>query len=114
MLIELVCDKPSTYLHEIQSRLLQITGTDASTATICRTLRRLGFTRKKLKYVAIQRCDILRAEYQAEVSLIDSNMLIFVDGSGCDRKNANRKFGFSLQLKVSNFSHMEKDSQQLV
>ena len=43
-------------------------------------------------YVAIQWCDILRAEYQAEVSLIDSNMLIFVDESGCDRKNANRKF----------------------
>ena len=51
----------------------------------------------KLKYVAIQRCDILRAEYQAEVSLIDSNMLIFVDESGCDRKNANRKFGYSLR-----------------
>ena len=44
---------------------LEITSTDASTATICRTLRRLGFTRKKLK------CDVLRAEYQAEVSLIE-------------------------------------------
>ena len=97
ILIELICEKPSTYLHEIQSRLFQTTGTDASAATICRTVKRLGFTRKKLKYVAIQRCDILRAEYQADVSLFDSSMLIFVDESGCDRKNATRKFGYSLR-----------------
>lgn len=85
-------------MHEIQSKLLQTTGTDASIATICNTLKRLGFTRKKLKHIAIQRCDILRAEYQAEVSsLFDNNMLVFVDESGCDRKNSNRKFGYSLR-----------------
>lgn len=71
-----------------------MTGTDASAATICRTLKRLGFTRKKL---ALQRCDILRAEYQAEVSLFDSDMLVFVDETGCNCKNAIRKFGYSLR-----------------
>ena len=50
VLIELVCDKPSVYLHEIQSSLLQTTGTDASTATICNILKRLGRSSSMLQY----------------------------------------------------------------
>ncbi len=97
VLIELVCDNPSIYLREIQATLQETTGTFASFSTLCRTLRKFGFTRKKLKYVALQRSDILRAEYQAEVSMYDSSMFLFVDESGCDRKNAARKFGYSLR-----------------
>lgn len=37
-------------------------------------MKRLGFTRKKLKFVALQRSDVLRAEYQAEVSMYNSDM----------------------------------------
>ena len=97
VLIELVCENPAIHLHEIQSHLLQTTGTNASAATLCRTLGRLGFTRKKLKYVALQRSDVLRAEYQSEVSLFDHSMLVFVDESGCDARNATRKYGYSLR-----------------
>ncbi len=43
-LIELVCDNPSVYLREIQATLMETTGTVASASTICRTLKRLGFT----------------------------------------------------------------------
>ena len=70
LLIELVSENPAIHLHEIQIQLLQTTGTNASAATLCCTLRRPGFTRKKLKFVALQRSDILRAEYQSEVSLL--------------------------------------------
>ena len=97
LLIELVSENPAIHLHEIQIQLLQTTGTNASAATLCRTLRRLGFTRKKLKFVALQRSDILRAEYQSEVSLFDHSMLIFVDESGCDARNASRKYGYALR-----------------
>lgn len=96
LLIELVCDKPSIYLREIQATLFETTGTLASASTLCRTMKRLGFTRKKLKFVALQRSDVLRAEYQAEVSMYNSDMFLFVDETGCDRKNAARKFGYSL------------------
>ena len=34
-LLELVLEHPSMYLHELQNALLQATGTDVSTATIC-------------------------------------------------------------------------------
>ena len=96
VLIKLVCENPSIYLHEIQLQLLQTTGTNASAATLCCTLGPLGMTRK-LKSVAIQRSDILRAEYQSEVSLFDHSILIFVDESGCDARNASRKYGYSLR-----------------
>ena len=92
-----MCENPSIYLQEVQKVLLETTGTDASAATICRTLKRLGFTRKRMKYVALQRCDTLRAEYQAEVSTYDSSMLVFNDESGCDQKDAMRRFGYSLR-----------------
>jgi len=59
-------------------------------------MKRLGFTRKKLKFVALQRSDVLRAEYQAEVLMYNSEMFLFVDETGCDHKNAARKFGYSL------------------
>ena len=97
LLIELISENPSIHLHEIQIQLLQTTGTNASAATLCRTLGHLGFTRKKLKYVALQHSDVLRAEYQSEVSLFNHSMLIFVDESGCDARNASRKYGYSLR-----------------
>ena len=97
VLIELVCENPSIYLREVQRGMADTTGTVVSAATLCRTLKRLGFTRKKMKYVALQRCDIFRAEYQAEVSTYDSSMFVFVDESGCDRKDAMRKYGYSLR-----------------
>ena len=41
-------------------------------------MKRLGFTRKKLKFVALQRSDVLRAEYQAEVSMYNSSLLLLI------------------------------------
>ena len=92
----MVSENPAIHLYEIQIQLLQTTGTNVSAATLCRTLRRLGFTRKKLKFVALQRSDILRAEYQSEVSLFDHSMLIFVDESRFDARNASRKYEYAL------------------
>ena len=40
------------YLHELQNALLQATGTDVSTATICRFLHNQEFPRKKLSFRA--------------------------------------------------------------
>ena len=112
VLIELVCENPSIHLYEIQTQLLQTTGTDASTATLCRILRHLGFTRKKLKYVALQRSDVLRAEYQSEVSRFDHNMLTFVVMPEMPPESMAIHFVDSL-LRISDFSHEERDSQQL-
>lgn len=97
LLVQLVCANPSIYLREVQLEMQRVTGTVVSASTICRTLKRLGFTRKKLQFAAIQRSDVLRARYQAEISMYSSEMFLFVDETGCDRKNALRKFGYSIR-----------------
>ena len=51
---------------------------------------------KKVKYTALQRSDLIRAEYQAEIAIYDPRMLVFVDESGTDQCNATRHFGYAL------------------
>ena len=46
-LIQMVCENPSVHLHKVQGKLHKVTGTGASIATICRSLKRSGFSRRK-------------------------------------------------------------------
>ena len=97
VLMQIVLERPSVYLHELQRALAQTTGMFVSEATICRTIKRFGFSRKKMKYTALQRSDLIRAEYQAEIAIYDPSMLVFVDESGTDQRNAIRHFGYALR-----------------
>jgi len=95
--MQMVLEKTSIYLHELQRAPAQTTGMLVSEATICRTLKRYGFMRKKMKYAARQRSDLIRAEYQAEITVYDPSMLVFVDESGSDQRNATRHYGYALR-----------------
>ena len=74
VLMQIVLERPIVYLHELQRALAQTTGMFVSEATICRTLKHFGFSRKKMKYTALQRSDLIRAEYQAEIAMYDRSM----------------------------------------
>ena len=50
-LIQSLLSKPDMYLEELRQELIQIAGTDVSLSTICRTLKWLGFSRKKLRHI---------------------------------------------------------------
>jgi len=89
--------RPGIYLTELQQELLAATGTDVSIATICRFLQSCGFSRTKIHSVTAQRSEDLRAKYVAEVALYDRNMLVFVDETGSDIRNAMRRFGYTLR-----------------
>jgi transposase len=41
LLIQILFDQPTIYLHEIQYQLLQVTGTSVACSTICRALKKL-------------------------------------------------------------------------
>ena len=97
LLIQLVSENPSTYLRELKHMLFENTGVNASESTICRTLKKFGFSRKRIQHVALQRSDVLIGEYQAEVSMYDSSSFIFVDETGCDRRDAIRRYGYSMR-----------------
>ena len=57
VLMQIVLERPTIYLHELQRALTQTTEMFVSEATICRKLKRFGFFKKKVKYIALQRSD---------------------------------------------------------
>ena len=56
-----------------------------SPSAICTCLKRVGFSRQKMKLVAIQRDDGVRAQFVSDVSLYEPEMLIFIDETGSDK-----------------------------
>ena len=83
-----ILERPDMYLHELQSDIKQTAGTDVS--TICRFLKRNNFSRKKLSNIALQRNAELRAQFLSDISVYSPDMLLFVDETGCDRRDAMR------------------------
>ena len=72
-------------------------------STICRFLKCNDFSRKKLSSIARQQNAQRRAEFQVECELYSPEMLIFVDETGCDRRDAMRRFGYSLKGTVQSY-----------
>ena len=99
MVLHLALNRPGIYLREIQSELLATTGAEVSQSAICRFFQKVGFTRQKMKLVALQRDKELRAQFVTDVSIYEPEMLIFVDESGSDRRDSLRKYGYSMRGK---------------
>ena len=83
-------------MSELRQNLL-VAGTNVSEATISRFLHSCGFSRTKIRSVSVQRSEELRARYVTEVSLYTQDMLVFIDETGSDRRDAMRKFGYSMR-----------------
>ena len=96
-LLRLILENTGIFLHEIQDKLHEEFGVMVSAPTICRTLRHMGCTRRVIRHVALQRSDILRAQFMSEISVYDPEMIIWVDESGCDKRNSLRKFAYTLR-----------------
>ena len=96
-LLHIILENHGIYLYEIQTKLESLFGARVRTATICRTLQSMGCTRQVMQRVAIQRSDTLRARFMADISIYDPRMLVWLDETGCDRRNTLRKYGYSLR-----------------
>ena len=92
-----IMEEPTIYLHEIQRKLFSAYKVKVSASTICRTLKIMGFSRQVMRHVALQQSETLRARFMAEVSLYEPSMLIWLDESGCDRRNSIRKYGYNIR-----------------
>lgn len=84
---------PGIYFREVQERF-DVTGTWVS---LCRTAKRLGLTRQKMKKYAIRRSEIHRGQYMAEIEAFDPEMVVFIDETGCDRRNSIRQLGYGIR-----------------
>ena len=95
-----VLQKPSSYLWELQMELRTSLHLEISLTSLSRFLKENNFTRQKLSLIARQRNESLRQEYISDVSIFESHMFVFIDETGTDRRDAIRKYGYSLQGKT--------------
>ena len=57
LLVELLLTKPAIYLWELQHELYTTTVIVIHLPTICRAVRKLGFTRQKIQHIALQQSE---------------------------------------------------------
>ena len=93
----LILENPCLYLSEIGKMVEDASGIRVSEATVCRTLKQHGFTRKRVRQVAAQRSDSLRGSFMAQVLLYRPELFVWMDETGCDRRNCMRKFGYAIR-----------------
>ena len=99
LILEIVLDKPGVYLREIRYHLMEETGTQVDTSTICRFLKESGFSRQKMVVTAKQRSDTVRATFLMDMTLYAGHpeLFVFIDETGTDRRDSMRKFGYGLR-----------------
>ena len=54
---------------------------------MCLFLKQCNFTRQKMKLIVKQRSDELRQEFTLNISLLQSEMCIFLDETGSDNRD---------------------------
>ena len=95
--LNLVLQKPGIYLCEIQKEIQEFLTLEISLGTICKFLHSSGFTRQRLRNLAIQQDMFLRQKYIIDVSVYSPDMFVFVDETGADRRNKLRRYAYSLR-----------------
>ena len=61
--VGVILENPSMYQGELCLEVMQVFGIEISPSTVCRTLRRYGLTRKRLRQFALQRFSELRGSF---------------------------------------------------
>lgn len=87
LVINLLMENPSLYLS----------GNKQTHSTVCRLLHRHGLTRKRIQQVAIQRSSIFRGEFMAEMDFFSIDKLVWLDETGCDKRDHIRKMGYAMK-----------------
>ena len=76
---------------------MMTTGTEVDCSTICRTFKRLGITRQKIRHIAMQRNEESRGQFMAEMTTHDPEMFLWLDETGCDRRKLVRDYGYGIR-----------------
>jgi len=94
--MRLVIENPSVYLSEVCYNIRDTTGEVVSLYTICRLLKRYGFSLKKFRQFALQRCDSLRRAFIDQTFLFQREMFVWVDEPGSATRDAIWKYRYAL------------------
>ena len=99
LILQLVIERPGIFLHEIQTEVEHVLKLKLGLSTICQFLYEQGFSRQRIQLVARQRDEMLREIFASEVTIYNSDMLIFLDETGCDRRDVLRRYAYSWRGK---------------
>ena len=97
LILELIMRYPGIYLRELQTKLQRVRGVVVVASTICRTIRKLDLSRQRISHIAIQQSELKCGDYIAEMSAFDPAMIVWIDETGCDRRNVLCHFGYSIR-----------------
>ena len=53
-------------------------------------------TRQRIHHIVLQRSEVKRADFAAEMQILEPSMLIWIDEMGSDRRNALWKYGYGI------------------
>ena len=87
LVLGFILENPALYLNEVQQKLFDATGILISPPTICRIIRRNGFTRKKIQQVATQRRYDYRGDFMAEVAFYRQEQFVWIINSAANKSN---------------------------
>ena len=54
--------------------------------------------RKKIRQVALQRCDLKRGAFMSQALMFSREMFVWVDETGSDARDHVRKYGYALRV----------------
>ena len=96
-LFQLVADSPEASLNEHHAAWQTATGVRVHVSTICRALRTLGFTRKRLRHLALQRDQVAANRWFARFSLYNMRNVLFLDETSKDNRAMRRTLGYAVR-----------------
>ena len=96
LLVDLILSNPGIYLRELQVEM-QKGGSLVDMSTICCTIKKMDLSHQKITHVALQQSEFLRAEFIAEMAAFDPAIILWMDETGCDRRNTLRHYGYGIR-----------------
>ena len=96
VIIGVLISEPSLYLEELCQRVLDLTSMTILPSSVCRLMRHYGITRKRIRQVALQRCNALLGACMAQCTVF-SRQFVWVDETGIDERDHIRKYGYAIQ-----------------
>jgi len=97
-----VCHSPDLYLDELRGLLEECCGVCVSNSMLWRTLRRSGFTMKKITKSALERNEEHRAAFCFQYGMQYSpQQTVFIDESSFDRRTSLRGQAWALHGKCA-------------
>ncbi|KAK9369905.1 hypothetical protein V1509DRAFT_638078 [Lipomyces kononenkoae] len=86
---------PSVDLEEMRSFLYDQSGVIVSASSISRTIKKIHWTKKKIRKNAAERSQALRDDWLLRLSDWTAEQLMFVDDSAANEKTGDRKYGWA-------------------